>query len=55
MLIAMTYNFWYIMVIVLGLATSDFFFSFWQDRDYIAKIKENLESGKLFKENLLNK
>ena len=55
MLIAMSFNFWFILAIVSGLATSDFLFTYLQDCHYISKTNQNIASGKLSKENLLNK
>ena len=55
MLVAMSYNYWYIVAIVSGLASSEFAFSVLRDRDYIAKTNANIASGKICKDNLVNK
>tara|TARA_B110000285_G_C14706254_1_gene415716 strand:- start:9 stop:566 length:558 start_codon:yes stop_codon:yes gene_type:complete len=55
MLVAMSYNYWYIVAIVSGLASSEFAFSVLRDRDYIAKTNANIASGKICKDNLIKK
>ena len=55
MLLAMSFNFWFILSIVNGHVWSEMFFSYLSDKDYITKVKRNLESGKICKDNLVKK